>query len=46
MDWNGFTQMTIISTIVGKIPWKKWSSHHSKQKSKMQCLDEISETTE
>ena len=25
--------MTIISTIVGKIPSKKWSSHHGQQKS-------------
>ena len=26
--------MTIISTTVGKIPLKKWSSHHSKQSPK------------
>ena len=28
MDWTGW-----ISTIVGKNPQKKWSSHHSQQKS-------------
>ena len=27
------TQMTIISTNVGRNPYKKWSSHHSQQKS-------------
>ena len=27
------TQMTIISTTVGRNPLKKWSSHHSQQKS-------------
>ena len=26
------TQRTIISTIVGKNPLEKWSSHHSQQK--------------
>ena len=31
--WVNLTQMTIISTTVGKIPWKKWSSHHNQQKS-------------
>ena len=25
--------MTIIPTTVGKIPWKKWSSHHGQQES-------------
>ena len=29
LEWVNLTQMTIISTTVGK---KKWSSHHSQQK--------------
>ena len=36
LRWTGMgelTQMTIISTNVGRNPYKKWSSHHSQQKS-------------
>ena len=33
MEWVNLTQMTIISTIVGKNPLEKWSSHHGQQKS-------------
>ena len=33
MEWVNLTQMTIIPTTVGKNPFKKWSSHHSQQKS-------------
>ena len=33
MEWLNLTQMTIISTTVGRNPLKKWSSHHGQQKS-------------
>ena len=47
LKWTGlgkFNQMTIISTTVARIPQKKWSSHHSEQKSltEIQYLDAIS----
>ena len=32
LEWVNLTQMIIISTTVGKNPWKKWSNHHSQQK--------------
>ena len=31
--WVNLTWMTIVSTTVARILWKKWSSHHSQQKS-------------
>ena len=31
--WVNLTQMTIISTTMARIPWKKWRSPHSQQKS-------------
>ena len=33
LEWVNLTQMTIISTTVGKNPLEKWSSPHSPQKS-------------
>ena len=30
--WVNLTQMTIISTTMARIPWKKWRSPHSQQK--------------
>ena len=33
LQWMNLTQMTIISTIVGKKPLVKWSSPHTQQKS-------------
>ena len=33
LEWVNLTQMTIISTTVGRNPLKKWSSHHGQQKS-------------
>ena len=33
LEWVNLTQMTIISTTVGRNPSKKWSSHHGQQKS-------------
>ena len=33
LEWVNLTQMTIISTTVGKNPYKKWCSHYSQQKS-------------
>ena len=32
LEWVNLTQMTIIFTIVGKNPLKKWSSHNTQQK--------------
>ena len=32
LEWVNLTQMTIISTTVGRIPQKKWSGHHGQQK--------------
>ena len=32
LRWMNLTQMTIISTIVGKNPLEKWSSPHTQQK--------------
>ena len=37
--------MTIISSTVGRIPQKKWSSHNGQQESEMQYLDAISKRT-
>ena len=47
LKWVNLTQMTIISTTVGRNPseemeWSSWST----KKSKMQYLDAISKTTE
>ena len=33
LEWVNLTQMTIISTTVGRNPQKKWSSHHGQEKS-------------
>ena len=33
LEWVNLTQMTIISTTVGRNPLEEWSSHHSQQKS-------------
>ena len=33
LEWVNFTQMTIISTTVGRNSSEKWSSHHGQQKS-------------
>ena len=46
-EWVNLTQMTIISTTVGKNPleeteWLSWST----KESKMQYLDAVSKTTE
>ena len=39
--------VTIISSTVGKNPYKKWSSPHNKKKeSRMQYLDAVSKMTE
>ena len=43
---GGFNSDDHVSTTVGRIPQKKWSSHHSQQESEMQYLDAISEMTE
>ena len=47
LEWVNLTQMTIISTTVGRNPseemdWPSWST----KESKMQYLDAISKTTE
>ena len=47
LEWVNLTQMTIISSTVGRNPleeteWPSWST----QESKMQYLDAISKTTE
>jgi len=34
LEWVNLTQMTIISTTVGKNPLGKWSTPHSQQKSR------------
>ena len=46
LEWVNLTQMTIISTTVGKNPLEEIESHHGQQKSEMQYLDAISKTTE
>ena len=49
LKWTGMvnlTQMTIISTTVGRNPLEKMSSHHDQQESEMQYLNVISKTTE
>ena len=49
LKWTGMgelTQMTIISTTVGKNPLEEMDSHHSQQTSKMQNLDAISKIIE
>ena len=46
LEWVNLTQMTIISTTVGKNPLEEIECHHSQQESKMQYLDAISKTTE
>ena len=46
LQWVNSTQMTIISTNVGKNPLEQWSSHHSHRESEMQYLDAISKMTE
>ena len=33
LEWVNVTQMTIISTLWARTPWKKWNSHLSQQKS-------------
>ena len=47
LEWGNLTQMTIISTTVGRNPseemeWPSWST----KESEMQYLDAISKTTE
>ena len=45
MEWVNLTQMTIISTTVGKNPLKEMG-YHGQQKSQMQYMDAISKMTE
>ena len=46
-EWVNLTQITIISTTVGKTPLKKLCSHHSQQKSPNGLdLDAVSKMTE
>ena len=49
LKWTGMKdliQMTLYLVLWARIPWKKWSSPHSQQESKMQCVGAISKTTE
>ena len=47
LEWVNLTQMTIISTTVCKSPLEEMEQpSESAKKSKMQCLDAISKTTE
>ena len=47
LEWMNFIQMTIISTTVARIPWKKWSNPHRLTKEwEMQYFGEISKMTE
>ena len=49
LTWTGMvnlTQMTIISTTVGRNPSEEMEYHHGQQESEMQYLDAISKMTE
>ena len=39
LKWTGMGEWA-------RIPWKKWSSHHTQQESEMQYLDTVSKMRE
>ena len=45
LEWVNLTQMTIISTTVGKNPLEEMEYPHSQQESEMQSLGAISKMT-
>ena len=46
LEWVNLTQMTIISTTMGRNPLEEMKNHHGQQESEMQYLDAIPKMTE